>query len=172
MVTFFQKTGKDTTMTDGRYDRLEKTDAFLLDVDGTCAINDGHRHIHDYSRVIYDKPNKSVITVAEAVSLKLQPVVMSGRPDQTQVRYDTLDWFYTYTKLDSFPLFMRPEFLKDNPDKRDYRKDYIVKEELYREKVEPYFNIWFAIDDRLGVCRMWHRLGIPLLRFGDPDADY
>lgn len=29
-----------------------------------------------------------------------------------------------------------------------------------------------SLDDRLRVCRMWHSLGLPVFRVGDPDADF
>jgi hypothetical protein len=54
----------------------------------------------------------------------------------------------------------------------DYRKDVVVKEEMYNDHIKGKYNVTVVIDDRLQVCRMWHRLGLPLLRVGDPDADF
>jgi hypothetical protein len=65
---------------------------------------------------------------------------------------------------------MRPATLPNG--KPDYRPDYIVKEEIYRRDIEPLYDVKFAIDDRLQVCRMWHSIGIPVFRVGDPDADF
>jgi hypothetical protein len=165
---------------------------FIVDLDGTIALHTEDERAHyDYSKVKYDRPNKPIITVVQRLAHSLfisednpyrpriEPVFMSGRADESdgKVRRDTIDWLVDnigfpreyYTKR----LFMRPEFLIDDYGEiraghRDFRPDFIVKEELYFQKVEPYFDIQFAIDDRPQVLKMWQRLGIPTLAVGTP----
>jgi len=43
---------------------------------------------------------------------------------------------------------------------------------LYEKCIKGKFNVNAVFDDRLQVCRMWHELGLPLFRVGDPDADF
>lgn len=50
----------------------------------------------------------------------------------------------------------------------DYRRDTVVKEEIYRVHIEPYYDVRFAVDDRPEVCDLWESLGIPVLRVTDP----
>lgn len=50
----------------------------------------------------------------------------------------------------------------------DYRRDTVVKEEIYRRYIEPFFNVRYAVDDRPEVCDLWESLGIPVLRVKDP----
>ncbi len=49
-------------------------------------------------------------------------------------------------------LFMRP--------KDDYRKDTIVKREIYQNEIEGKFNVLAVYDDRLQVLDMWYEQGI------------
>lgn len=53
----------------------------------------------------------------------------------------------------------------------DFRKDTEIKEEFYNKLKEDY-EISMVFDDRLSVCQMWYRLGVPLFRVGDPDSNF
>lgn len=120
-----------------------------------------------------------MIRVAERLAAseeypELTPLFVTGRSDENngQVRQDTICWIngYSFIEWEYKNLFMRKEFLPDG--KRDFRPDYIVKEEIYWNEIEPDFDVQFAIDDRLQVCRMWHRISVPVFRVGDPDATF
>lgn len=147
-----------------------KIPAFICDIDGTLTDHTGIRGHYEYGSVSLDRPIYSVIEVIEILAEFLQPVFVSGRRDSESCRSDTRAWINKYTDIKAYPLLMRPEKLSNG--KPDYRPDYIVKEELYRTCIEPYYDIRFAIDDRLQVCRMWYSIGIPVFRVGDPDADF
>lgn len=150
-----------------------RSKVFLCDIDGTLADHEGLRGHYEYSKVRYDRPVVPIIEIVQRLAGhggNWYPVFMSGRMDdeEGQCRNDTLWWLNQYADplglyiIRPFKLFMRPD--------KDYRKDYIVKKELYHEHVRPAYNVQFAIDDRLQVCRMWHSIGIPVLRVGDPDS--
>lgn len=150
---------------------MEKPKAFILDVDGTVAYHDlGMRGHYEYTKVKYDLPICPVIEVVNILADSLPPVVVSGRMDEGECRTDTEDWITRHVMLSYFPLFMRQAVLPSG--KPDHRPDYIVKEEIYWNFIEPQWDIQFAIDDRLQVCRMWHSLKIPVFRVGDPDANF
>lgn len=46
----------------------------------------------------------------------------------------------------------------------DFRKDSIVKEEIYREWIEPFHEVLFCIDDRKQVVDMWRSIGLTCLQ--------
>lgn len=76
-------------------------------------------------------------------------LIVSGRKEIC--RKDTEDWlqekWITYTQL-----FTR----KDG----DNRNDAIIKEEIYREHIEPKYVILWAFDDRDRVVAMWRKIGL------------
>ena len=49
----------------------------------------------------------------------------------------------------------------------DNRKDSIIKEEIYRNLIEPNYNIEFVLDDRNQVVDMWRRIGLTCLQVAD-----
>ena len=54
----------------------------------------------------------------------------------------------------------------------DYRSDDIVKRELYEANILNKYTVLACFDDRLRVCRLWYNLGLPIFRFGNPDANF
>lgn len=134
--------------------------AAIFDIDGTLAIM-GNRSPYDWPKVGEDKRNPEVI---ELLYMMLEGgfaiLLFSGR--DSVCRPQTEKWLEENALPDSL-LFMRPE--------GDTRKDVEVKREFYEEASKRY-DIVYAVDDRLQVCRLWHELGLCLLRVGDPDADF
>jgi hypothetical protein len=153
---------------------MGKQKAFILDTDGTTALHsEAERGHYEYSKVRYDRPNKVIIDLAVLLHRDYAPLIVTGRMDIDNCKEDTVWWYRQHFPayfMNDFRLFMRQAALPDG--KPDYRPDYIVKEEIYWTKIEPFFDVFCAIDDRLQVCRMWHRIGIPVLRTGDPDANF
>ena len=170
---------------------VRKPYAFICDIDGTVAKK-GDRGIHDYDKVSLDLPNKPIIDVVQRLAYgktllgsDLLPVFMSGRPDTKQCREDTEVWVHDNVigQHNPLTLFMRPEILEKDyvsadglhvitAGKRDFRPDYVVKEELYRKHIEPYYDVQFAIDDRPQVLRLWNELGISTLAVGTPWIEF
>jgi len=151
----------------------KRPEAFICDIDGTIADHGDEesgliRGHYEYDKVKFDRPKPEVIRVVRILSKELQPIFVSGRMDESAnpVRIDTVHWIksnvWPYDINPQWPLFMRAD--------GDYRADYVIKEEIFTKLIEPRWNVRFAIDDRLQVCRMWHRIGVPVFRVGDPDA--
>ncbi len=134
-------------------------DVILCDLDGTLALfGDANPYDRDFTK---DEVNKAVYAVLHRYAADKTIILLSGRKEQC--RAQTLSWL----RIHGIPfdaLFMR----KDD----DNRKDVLVKEDIYREHIQGKYNVLMVIDDRLQVCRLWHRLGLPLFRVGDPDADF
>lgn len=133
--------------------------AILCDVDGTLALfGDANPYDRDFSK---DLVNKPVADLLLFYALFKQVIFLSGRKER--YREQTVRWL-AENGLPVDTLLMR----RDGDD----RKDAIIKEELYNEHIRGKYSVCMVIDDRLQVCRMWHRLGLPLFRVGDPDADF
>jgi predicted kinase len=141
-----------------------KPRAVLCDIDGTIAKMDG-RGAYDWDKVHTDLPIRHVIERIEAHQRQGDIIVfMSGR--DSACRQITWDWIKANVEMEAsmIYLYMRPE--------GDTRKDSIVKEELFRQHVLPDLNVIAVYDDRPQVCRMWHSLGLPLFKVGDPDHEF
>lgn len=132
--------------------------AIICDLDGTLALfGDANPYDRDF---LQDRVNKPIKEILQGV-YQQQIILLSGRSDG--FRLTTEKWLQDHdVKYDE--LHMRKA--------GDVRKDSIVKEEFYREFVENKYNVSFVLDDRLQVCRLWYSLGLPLLKVGDPDADF
>lgn len=135
--------------------------ALIVDMDGTLALFD-RKAVSAYSRdFTKDDLNRAVYTLLHRYANDTTIFILSGR--QEKDREATTQWLKTNNVPYDY-LYMRQT--------DDKRSDYIVKQELYNKYIKDQCNIIAAIDDRLSVCRLWHELGLPLFRVGDPDADY
>jgi len=140
-----------------------KPKVYLFDIDGTLA-NTSHRSPYDFDRLSEDTLNEHVGAVYRALDLDgaVGGVIMSGRSEQ--FRPTTELWLDREGIRNYWDFFMRKE--------GDTRRDSVVKLELFNEYVRDNFQVIGAFDDRLRVCRIWHQIGIPVLRVGAPDDDF
>lgn len=140
----------------------------IVDLDGTLALFDGKRNPYDPTNCdLIDDPNKPLCAIIRSLrdSCCIDAVMFcSGRMEK--YRPETMRFINKHSWFNEGwdKLLMRAE--------NDTRSDDIVKEELYRTHIEGKYNVLAVFDDRLRVCKMWHRLGLPLFRFGDPEADF
>jgi hypothetical protein len=51
----------------------------------------------------------------------------------------------------------------------DRRKDWVVKSELYREHIEPRYDVLLVLDDRDQVVRAWRGLGLTVFQVAEGD---
>ena len=82
-------------------------------------------------------------------------VFLTARDGSVRTRAATMQWL---SKHFSFPiehLFMRTP--------GDFRKDSIIKAELYWSHIHNKFNVDFAVDDKRSNCRVFRDFGIPSL---------
>ncbi|AER47971.1 polynucleotide kinase [Mycobacterium phage Courthouse] len=147
----------------------DKEWAVIYDLDGTAAIHQG-RSPYDYTRVDEDAPNEALrhlLQSLRASSPSLKFIALSGRDDNCFGPTDK--WLSDH----SFPLdklLMRDA----SRDRGALGKlpDAHVKLRLYNENIRDRYNVLAVFDDRLQVVRLWHKLGLPLYRVGDPEADF
>lgn len=134
----------------------ELPNAVIFDCDGTLCINN-HRRVFDFTKV-YD--DQICLIVAEQInfhkSLNRKIVIVSGREDIC--KNDTIRWFNKYN-LHFDEIYMRKE--------KDYRKDVIIKQEIYNLYLKDKYNILCVYDDRLQVIRGWKELGLFVFNVGD-----
>lgn len=138
-----------------------KPTAVLVDVDGTLAHMQG-RSAYDWNKVhedSFDETVSALVSGLKAAGHKV--IVLSGRDGCC---YDvTENWLRGYG-VDFDEFFMR--------EAGDQRKDTIIKEEIFWNKIADNYNVVAAIDDRPVVCRMWMELGIKVINVGNPYVEF
>jgi predicted kinase len=129
-------------------------DTYIVDIDGTVALK-GDRDIFDDSKLHLDTEIKEVGHIIRALHKDgFKIVFVSGRQDSCK---DTTTQFLKDKNLwmtDS-EIFMRKA--------KDQRNDSIVKEEIVLRDLLPRFNVVGVLDDRIGVTRNFHKLGMFVL---------
>lgn len=126
--------------------------AYLVDIDGTVALNNGHRSPFNWAKVGDDEPNWSVIQTVQLLGAERSIVFLSGRDEVC--RADTWAWLHRHFFLSSpLALFMRPH--------QDMRPDCVVKSELFDAHVRNSYNVLGVFDDRRQVIdRTWRAMGL------------
>lgn len=129
----------------------------LVDIDGTTAIMCA-RSPFDETRVREDTPNQPVIDVVRAMATAGYGVVfLSGRTAGCRAATET--WLRTHVLPDFDGLFMRHV--------GDFRKDSIVKAELFDAHVRDSYDVTCVLDDRKQVVDMWRAMGLTVLQVAE-----
>lgn len=154
-----------------------KREAIIVDLDGTLALRKpGGRGPYDWDRVLEDEPNVSVIAVVGAMQMcGYHTFFVSGRKEQCRehtalwlqrnglVENHTMGNFHGVVDgFCSWQLYMRAD--------NDSRADDLLKDQIFQEKIDPFFKVICVFDDRNSVVRMWrekHRLTVLQVAEGD-----
>lgn len=132
----------------------------IVDIDGTVSSSSG-RGWYDYSKAADDYPIGNIIRLVQLLhSCGIRIVFCTGRNEES--RSITESWLRKHVFLDSrapVEVYMRP--------RGDNRSDFIVKEELYRNFIEPIHDVWLVIDDRDEVVKMWRKIGLTCMQVSD-----
>lgn len=140
-----------------------KRSAVLVDIDGTVALMGkgevGRRKFYEWDRVGEDDPNWPIILLVDTLRhAGFRIIYISGRDEAA--RDKTEEWLRTHNGLKADEgLLMRKH--KDN------RPDDVIKFELYKEHVEPFYYISYVLDDRDKVVKMWRELGLTVLQVAE-----
>lgn len=146
--------------------------AVLCDLDGTLALMNG-RNPFDASTCDKDLPN---VPVVESIKLYYQAgykiVFCSGREDKYMQQ--TINFIEQYCKVPTttnisppvmetikYKLYMR----KTN----DFRKDSIIKDEIYNEHIKDKYNVLLVLDDRSSVVEFWRSKGLSCFQVAPGD---
>jgi predicted kinase len=133
--------------------------AVIADIDGTTALM-AARSPFDETRVHEDRPNLPVITVIRAMAAAGNDIVfLSGRTDAC--RDATMDWLCEHVRVPFQGLYMRAA--------GDFRKDAIVKRELFDRHIRDCYDVTCVLDDRDQVVAAWRELGLTCLQVAPGD---
>jgi len=127
--------------------------AIICDMDGTLAFLNG-RNPYDASSCENDLLNP---VVASLIKDKLV-LLVSGREDK--YREQTINFLDKY-QINYEKLMMR--------ETGDFRKDSIIKKEIFDSQIRGFYNIDFVLDDRNQVVEMWRQLGLTCLQVAEGD---
>jgi predicted kinase len=135
---------------------VTKPTAYVVDTDGTVANHEGVRNPYDTTKYHLDSVHEHVAEIVSQLYGAHQIIALSGR--DAAFREVTEGWWNGHgLAFDEF--HMRP--------KGDTRMDAIIKYELFKEHIEPNYNVLGAFDDRPQVIRMWRTIGVPVIDVGN-----
>lgn len=149
-VEIFTQNNSSSPVVDGPAwdDKLET--AIICDLDGTLALMNG-RSPYDASTCENDLPNTPVIeTVLAHYKAGRNIIFCSGREDKYGLQ--TRSFIDYHCPNMKYKLYMRKS--------DDFRKDSIVKSEIYNEHIKNKYNILLVLDDRDQVVTLWRSLGL------------
>ena len=131
-------------------------DAIIVDLDGTLCNCSSRSYLAEqknwdefFSLLGEDTVNEGVATLVRKPFGLYYVLYVSGRPEKC--RGPTVSWLMK-SSLPVGKIFLRKD--------KDYRPDYVVKEEIYDNEIKQEYKVVFAIDDKKEVCDMWRRRGI------------
>jgi hypothetical protein len=136
---------------------MSKKPCVICDIDGTIA-EIGDRGPFDWGKVHLDKPIAVIIKLLKILAPSYEIILVSGRSDESLKL--TLEWLKEHD-VPYASIFMRKT--------KDYRKDSVVKKELYETHIEPYYEVEFVLDDRNQAVELWRSLGLTCLQVAPGD---
>jgi membrane protease subunit (stomatin/prohibitin family) len=141
---------------------LHNTESYLsstviCDLDGTISLLNG-RDPHKQETCDNDKVNKPVAMVLELFYQSFEngfPFGRSGNGDvitflsgrEYKYRFQTRKFLNRAISFRNYNLFMR--------ETGDFRKDSIIKKELFNKYIKNKYNVLFVMDDRNQIVDMW-----------------
>lgn len=140
----------------------------ICDLDGTIADFSATRSAYgfDANLIRFDKAIDEVLDVINNSYYRdgVEIIFLSGREDKYY--NETLEWIYNNTVLrhENIILFMR----KSN----DFRKDNIIKKEIFEVEIRNKYNVKLAIDDRNSIVSLWQSLGIFVLNVNQTGKEF
>lgn len=136
----------------------------IVDLDGTLCDCDHRRNYviakdwkSFYGALSEDPVKTNVANFVTVLSHFCKIVIVSGRPDN--YLEPTLKWLEKMN-ISYNEIYMRRE--------GDYRKDSIVKREIYEKHINNGYNkVMLVLDDRNQVVEMWRSLGLECWQVAD-----
>lgn len=139
----------------------DKTPVFICDLDGTLADfkTKGTRSPYEYNKLAHDEVIENVAWLVRFLrEAGLAVLYVTGRPQEHKEQ--TAEWLFSHDLPFGYI------FARANNDKRP---DDVVKREIYQQKIDPYFEVKFVLDDRNKVVKMWREQGLTCLQVANGD---
>lgn len=140
---------------------MTRDKAIICDIDGTLALM-GERDRFDPTtgEDLLNYPIANILQVYDNQKVhKVDLILLTGREDK--YRDFTVQWLRKNGITHYKELYMR----KTN----DFRKDYVVKKELYEKYIKPKYEVLFVLEDRDQAVRMWREEGLTCLQVAPGD---
>ena len=145
------------------WNEKQKIPAFIFDLDGVLADNSGRQHILErntkptredwqefFSKSDADQPFWDTIKLLKNLQASgFAIIVVTGRSEDYEET--TTIW------MESYGFF--PNKLCQRRHK-DFRKDWVVKEEIWRTEIEPFYQVLGVFEDRDECVNMWRDKGL------------
>lgn len=132
--------------------------AIICDLDGTLALLNG-RNPYDASSCADDLVNEPVVHIVRTYAAAgFAVLIVSGR--NARYRKATEAWLGAHGIAYS-ALHMRRA--------RDFRKDAVLKSEVYEQEVRGKYAVLFVLEDRDQTVAKWRELGLACLQVAPGD---
>lgn len=133
-------------------------DCIIVDIDGTVAHMEDLRGPFEWHNVDRDKHDEKIVKLVGILSKQFKVIFVSGRDGSC--RDLTKEWLDAYVGVD-YDLYMRPA--------GDFRKDNLIKREIFDQKIRGKYNVFVVLDDRNQVVKEWRRMGLKCLQVAEGD---
>lgn len=136
-------------------------EAVLCDLDGTLALIHGRSPYDASDCDVKDLPNWPVIeTIMAHYRAGRKIIFCSGREDK--YRPETIRFIekYCFEPLSTNPGVNSFNYQLHMRKTDDFRKDSIIKEEIYEKEIEGQYNVLCVLDDRDQVVEFWRSRGL------------
>lgn len=143
------------TIKDAPVVNVKNGNAIICDIDG-CAAHRCDRDWFEYEKVISDEADFAVRNIVNAFYDKGYTVLFVSGREGTAVCKDLTQRWLNENGFKHHSLMMRKE--------GDYRRDSIVKQEIYEQHIKDKYVVEFVLDDRSSVVKTWRELGLKCLQ--------
>jgi len=134
-------------------------EAILCDLDGTLALIE-HRDPYNAENCNEDGVNEPVLAVVKAMQAQGKQIIfLSGRMDCYEG--PTRQFLREKCGLTDYILLMRKT--------DDYRKDNIIKREIFENNIFGQWYVRLVLDDRKQVVDMWREIGLVCMQVAPGD---
>lgn len=148
---------------------MAKELAIIVDVDGTLADMRGVRGPFEWDKVHLDRPHQDIIDLVKDLADAGTDIMSGDALEGTEYKYkiiittgrDGVCEKATKKWLDDYKVPYHDFYIRKAGD---FRKDNIIKSEIYMDHIRPKYDVKYVIDDRDQVVEMWRSLGLRVLQ--------
>jgi len=141
--------------------------AIICDLDGCLALHNG-RGPFEYEKCDTDLPNFPVLNILDSYSPDgdVKIIFVSGREDSCKDK--TVLWLENLQReCDGHGAFDLGEYELHMRKTGDYRKDTVIKQEIFDTYIKDKYKVDFCIDDRSCVVDLWRSMGLTCLQVAE-----